>query len=174
MNQLFTSYLSLGSNLSDKFKNLQEATNQINSTIGKVVSISNVYSTPSWGFDGEDFNNICIKIKTSFAPELLLEHILQLEKTLGRKGKTKKGYEDRCIDIDIILYENSTIRTNSLTIPHPRALTRKFVLIPLFDIYDDNPTPFNTHSLKENIEKCKDNSVISTLNTTLLTPIENT
>ena len=63
-------YLSLGSNLGDKIKNLQSAINLIDTNIGDVLSISNVYQTKSEGFKGDDFFNCCISIDTELSPNL--------------------------------------------------------------------------------------------------------
>ena len=163
MSEIFTCYLSLGSNLNNKLENLKDAVNEINVSAGSVISISNTYSTSALGFDGKDFYNICVKIKTKLSPKELLNNILNLEKKLGRKAKTIAGYENRCIDIDIIIFENQKIKSSELTIPHPRALDRNFVLVPLLDIFTENSTPFNSKSLKENLKNCSDQSPIAKL-----------
>ncbi|MEI6865961.1 2-amino-4-hydroxy-6-hydroxymethyldihydropteridine diphosphokinase [Flavicella sp.] len=160
MNQTFTSYLSLGSNLGDKLENLKNAVNAIDINIGKIIQISNIYETPSWGFEGDVFYNLCLKTKTTLQPNELLSNILELEKTLGRKRKDTQEYQNRNIDIDIILYESIKITSQNLIIPHPRTLERKFVLIPLADIYDEDPYPFNNFSLLKNIEQCNDTGAI--------------
>ena len=160
MTQSFISYLSLGSNIGNKLENLQDAVNAIDKSIGKVIAISSIYETPAWGFKGDGFYNICLKIETSSQPNMLLEKVLELEKTLGRKRKETQGYQDRNIDIDIILFENKRISTINLVIPHPRSLERKFVLIPLHDIYNEDTFPFNHQSLLKNIEQCIDKSEI--------------
>lgn len=160
MNQIFTSYLSLGSNLGDKLENLQDAVNAIDLNIGKVSQISNIYETPSWGFKGDTFYNLCLKTETTFQPNELLNKVLELEKTLGRKRKNIQEYQNRNIDIDIILYENTKVNNPDLVIPHPRSLERKFVLIPLADIYEEEPHPLNNFSLLENIAHCNDTSSI--------------
>jgi len=161
MSQFYTSYLSLGSNLNDKFKNLENAVKAIDSSIATVLSVSGIYETQAWGFNGEDFYNICIKIKTSLNPENLLNQLLALEKSLGRKEKMGTDYENRSIDVDIILFHNEKRNSKDLQLPHPRAIDRKFVLLPLFDIYDENQPPFTMDSLEQNIKDCKDNSPIS-------------
>lgn len=160
MSQFYTSYLSLGSNLSNKLENLEDAVQAIDNSIGAVRSISSIYETPSWGFEGEDFYNICIKIETSNNSTELLRKLLALESTLGRKQKTGSDYENRCIDIDIILYERETISSEFINLPHPRAIERKFVLIPLRDIYTEKHMPFNLESLETNIVQCIDKSSI--------------
>ena len=161
MSKFYTSYLSLGSNLGNKYKNLEEAVKAIDKSIAKVLDISAIYETPAWGFEGEDFYNICIKIKTSLDPENLLSQLLAVERSLGRKEKIGTDYENRSIDIDIILYQNEKRNSKDLQLPHPRAIDRKFVLHPLFDIYDEKQPPFTKDSLEKNIKHCKDNSQIS-------------
>jgi 2-amino-4-hydroxy-6-hydroxymethyldihydropteridine diphosphokinase len=171
MSQNFTSYLSLGSNLGDKLENLQIAVNAIDQSIGKVIGISSIYETPSWGFNGDEFYNICLKTKTRYHPDELLEKVLELEKDLGRKRKGRQEYQNRNIDIDIILFGNQRISTKNLVIPHPRTLERKFVLIPLADIYDEISQPFNERSLRENIQDCNDESVIRKLTYQIIVPL---
>tara|TARA_B100000809_G_scaffold43630_1_gene37844 strand:+ start:9438 stop:10016 length:579 start_codon:yes stop_codon:yes gene_type:complete len=160
MAQKFKAYLSLGSNLNSKLENLQTAVEEINKHIGVVIKCSSVYQTPSWGFDGEDFYNICIEITTVLSPEELLKKVLNLEIILGRKKKLQEGYQNRCIDIDIILYENKVIETETLTIPHPRSLERKFVLMPLFDILKDTIFPKTNMNISQCIKKCEDTSIL--------------
>ena len=93
-------YLSLGSNQGDKLKNLQEAIHKIAENIGAIQKISSVYETGSWGYEGEDFYNICISVSTYLQPESLLKKLLIIEKELGRKRNKTKQYSDRRIDID--------------------------------------------------------------------------
>lgn len=127
-------YLSLGSNLGDKIKNLQSAINLIDTNIGDVLSISNVYQTKSEGFKGDDFFNCCICIVTNLSPNFLLDKILEIELIEGRIRSSSNGYESRLIDIDILLYEDRIINENNLSIPHPRMHLRNFVLYPLSEI----------------------------------------
>lgn len=170
MNQNFTSYLSLGSNEGSRATNLQDAVNNIHSHIGNVLMISGIYKTPAWGFDGDDFYNICIKIKTKHNPQELLSKILALELELGRKRKDTIGYQNRNIDIDIILFENYKIETDALQIPHPRAIDRKFVLIPLQEIYKEAYLPFNNQNINENCLTCIDNNPIEKITETVYSP----
>ena len=127
-------YLSLGSNLGDKIKNLQSAINLIDTNIGDVLSISNVYQTKPEGFKGDDFFNCCICIVTNLNPNFLLDKILEIELIEGRIRSSSNGYESRLIDIDILLYEDRVINEINLSIPHPRMHLRNFVLYPLSEI----------------------------------------
>lgn len=134
-------YLSLGSNLGDKIKNLQSAINLIDTNIGDVLSISNVYQTKSEGFKGDDFFNCCICIVTNLSPNFLLVKILEIELIEGRIRSSSNGYESRLIDIDILLYEDRIINENNLSIPHPRMHLRNFVLYPLSEIANSKIHP---------------------------------
>jgi 2-amino-4-hydroxy-6-hydroxymethyldihydropteridine diphosphokinase len=158
MENQHTSYLSLGSNLEDKKNHLQNAVKAINSTIGEVTKISSIYETPAFGFDGDDFYNICIELKTNLSPFELIDSLLTLELDLGRIRKDTKGYQNRVIDIDIILYESLIVNTEKLVLPHPRALERNFVLYPLIEIAEKLTFPTSKNTLStytESITKPK-------------------
>jgi len=77
-------YLSLGTNQGNKLENLQKAIDLIDDRVGGIQKISSVYQTPSWGFEGENFFNICIKVSTYQQPEVLLSSLLEIEQELGR------------------------------------------------------------------------------------------
>ncbi len=82
-------YLSLGSNQGDKLKTLQKAINDIAENIGSIQKISSVYKTSSWGYEGEDFYNICIGVSTYLQPENLLRKLLEIEKKQVGREKNK-------------------------------------------------------------------------------------
>ena len=65
---LHNTYISIGSNVGDKRAHLQNAIQKLSVEIGRVVKVSPIYETPSWGFDGGDFYNACLCLKTSFKP----------------------------------------------------------------------------------------------------------
>ncbi len=126
-------YLSLGSNLGDKKKNLQKALEELKKDPITVKKISSFYKTQPVGLKEQpDFFNIVIKAKTSLSPDELLKSILNIEKKMGRKRKKKYG--PRIIDIDILLYNDLIIKKKELNIPHPAMHERNFVLIPLKEI----------------------------------------
>ncbi|QCX37493.1 2-amino-4-hydroxy-6-hydroxymethyldihydropteridine diphosphokinase [Aureibaculum algae] len=145
-----TTYLSLGSNVGNPIENLQLAINSIAKNVGRVTKISSVYKTASWGFDSDDFLNICIEVSSHLNPENLLERVLTIETELGRNRGTSTAYKARIIDIDVLLFDDEVIFYNNLTVPHPRMLDRKFVLVPLAEI-----APLLKHPIaKETITKC--------------------
>lgn len=153
-------YLSLGSNLGDKIKNLQSAINLIDTNIGDVLSISNVYQTKSEGFKGDDFFNCCICIVTNLSPNFLLDKILEIELIEGRIRSSSNGYESRLIDIDILLYEDRIINENNLSIPHPRMHLRKFVLYPLSEIAMSKIHPKCNDTIGKLLNKLKSTEIL--------------
>lgn len=127
-------YLSLGTNQGNKLKNLQNAIDFIGDKVGDIQEISSVYKTASWGFSGDFFYNICIKVFTYQDSETLLNNILGIEKELGRQRTNQKVYQNRNIDIDILLFNDEVIFLKTLIIPHSKMLNRKFVMVPLTEI----------------------------------------
>lgn len=164
-------YLSLGTNLGDRFINLQDAINTINNKIGAILKISSIYKTPSWGFNGNDFYNICIKISTFLDAYTLIDSLLKIETELGRQRTAKIGYENRNIDIDILLYNNDIIKTEKLIVPHQKMLDRKFVLIPLLEIAPTIYHPVENKTISTCLKNCRDTSEIEKINKHLTKPI---
>ena len=133
MNQKNIVYLSLGSNLGDKKKNLSFARKQIIKNKITILKKSPIYETePVGSITQPNFYNQVIKIKTELLPDELLEILLLIENEMGRIRKEKWG--PRVIDIDILLYNDLIINQKHLKIPHPEMYKRNFVLIPLNDI----------------------------------------
>lgn len=164
-------YLSLGSNKGDKLKTLQNAINDIAENIGAIQKISSVYKTSSWGYEGEDFYNICIGVSTYLQPENLLKKLLGIENKYGRQRKKTNGYSDRKIDIDILLFDNEIIFSKEVTIPHPRMLERKFVLVPLVEIAKNTLHPIEKKQLVSCLNNCSDASLIEKISAKLIRPI---
>ena len=164
-------YLSLGSNQGDKLKTLQKAIHDIAENIGAIQKISSVYKTSSWGYEGEDFYNICISVSTYLQPEKLLKKLLGIENKYGRERKKTNGYSDRKIDIDILLFDNEIIFSKEVTIPHPRMLERKFVLVPLVEIAKNTLHPIEKKQLVSCLNNCSDASLIEKISAKLIRPI---
>lgn len=164
-------YLSLGSNQGDKLKTLQKAIHDIAENIGAIQKISSVYKTSSWGYEGEDFCNICISVSTYLQPEILLKKLLGIENKYGRERKKTNGYSDRKIDIDILLFDNEIIFSKEVTIPHPRMLERKFVLVPLVEIAKNTLHPIEKKQLVSCLNNCSDTSLIEKISAKLIRPI---
>lgn len=129
-------YLGLGSNVGNRKELLSEALNRIEQRIGKVTRLSSFIETEPWGFQSKNrFINAACLVETILTPLECLEETQQIERELGRTHKTINGeYHDRCIDIDLLKYDNLQMRTDRLTLPHPLIQERDFVRIPLSEI----------------------------------------
>ena len=127
-------YLSLGTNIGNRIENLQNAISALNLLpLTSVTQVSNVYETDPVGYDDQDdFLNIVIEVETKLNSDNLLGAALGIEAGLGRIRTIKNG--PRVIDIDLLLYGDESKNTETLILPHPRMMERRFVLVPLSDI----------------------------------------
>ena len=135
-------YLSLGANVGNREQTLRQAMETIEQRIGQIKRCSSFYYSEPWGFQSEHmFCNICCVLETDTTPIDVLHATQDIERELGRTHKSTDGqYEDRTIDIDIIMaYEDKqeiTLNTPELTLPHPLWQQRDFVREPLKEIID--------------------------------------
>lgn len=164
-------YLSLGTNQGNKLENLQNAIHLIADKIGSVSKISSVYKTASWGFNSDDFYNICIQVSTHHPPKKLMQILLNIEAELGRTRKENTGYTDRNIDLDVLLYNDEILFSKILTVPHPKMLERKFVLVPLVEITPNSIHPIEKRKLTICLQNCNDSSEILLVEEKLKRPI---
>jgi len=140
-------YLALGTNIGDRPANLRAAIKALSSEI-KVVTESKIYETPPWGYENQPaFLNMAVKCETVLEPESLLKRLKQLEVQLGREQSFHWG--PRLIDIDILFYDDLILKSEPLSIPHPRLHERGFVLAPLADIAPDFVHPVLKKTIKE-------------------------
>ncbi len=129
-------YLGLGSNIGNRKRNMREVVQYMESMIGTVTCQSALYETEPWGFESPNlFINMCVCVETPLAPRQLLEATQEIEKRMGRVGKSvNHEYQDRIIDIDILIYDDITVDEPDLKIPHPLMKERNFVMTPLNEI----------------------------------------
>ena len=141
-------YLSLGTNLGYRRRNIRRAIEKIGEQIGVVVRQSALYETEAWGYQSPHrFINAAICVETLLSPHDLLAATQGIERQLGRSHKTKKkadghpaegtDYQDRLIDIDILLYDDIRVDDPDLQIPHPLMREREFVMKPLQEIMSE-------------------------------------
>ena len=155
--------LSIGTNIGNREENIANAITAL-STIGKVLSVSDIYTSEPWVFESENgFFNIALTMESTLSPLDLLRATQQIERDLGRTAKTTTAYADRVIDIDIIDYNNQTIDTQTLTLPHKLMHKRNFVLYPLADIAPDWQHPILKLTATELKNASADTSVIHIL-----------
>lgn len=156
--------LSIGTNIGNREENIANAITALG-TIGKVLSVSDIYTSEPWGFESENgFFNIALTMESTLSPLDLLRATQQIERDLGRTAKTTTAYADRVIDIDIIAYGQTIINTPTLTIPHPLMHLRNFVLYPLADIAPDWEHPILKLTTLKLKARSKDSSTINILN----------
>lgn len=127
-----TVYLSLGSNIGNRKKNIEKALMQLEKNKIFKITISSFYETEAVGPTQRNFYNIAGKFKTEFSPLELLKTLKQIEKFLGRTKTYHWG--PRVIDIDILFYGKKIFKTKKLTVPHKEILNRAFVLVPMNEI----------------------------------------
>ncbi len=140
-------YLSLGSNLGDRAAHLKTALDRLG-TLGKVMAVSSFYETEPVEFAAQPwFLNCAVELDTEKMPKQLLAAILDIEKEMGRRRVQKKG--PRTLDIDILLFGNSVIKTQGLTIPHPAMHERRFALEPLAEIAPEARHPIFKRTVRE-------------------------
>ena len=149
-------YLSIGSNKGNRYSFIKEALRLIHKDIGEVILISKIYETKSWGFQSDDFLNLCILIKAELIPKKLISKLKKIEEGIGRKRNNDK-IEAREIDIDILFYSDKIVNQKDLIIPHQRLHLRNFVLYPLNDIAADFIHPILLKSVNELLNECEDN-----------------
>ncbi|KUO60534.1 MAG: 2-amino-4-hydroxy-6-hydroxymethyldihydropteridine pyrophosphokinase [Gracilibacter sp. BRH_c7a] len=127
-------YLSLGTNEGNRYDNLEKSLNHLNRVPQiDIKKISSIYETEPWGgVEQQLFLNQVILIDTRLDPESLLQTCLEIESAMGRQRRVHWG--PREIDIDILLYGDLAIQSDTLIIPHPYMEKREFVLAPLREI----------------------------------------
>ncbi|GAB4348769.1 MAG: 2-amino-4-hydroxy-6-hydroxymethyldihydropteridine diphosphokinase [Oricola sp.] len=137
MNDPVVAYLGLGGNVGDVAAAMRGALKAIDGHGDcRVVSVSRVFRTPPWGPVKQDwYLNACIAIETRLGAPDLLALVLKIEQAFGRIRAERWG--PRTLDIDILLYGDTPVALENLTIPHPRMTERAFVMVPLADIAPD-------------------------------------
>lgn len=148
-NDTHTVFFSLGSNLGDKQKNIEQAYKEIKKRIGNIVSKSAFYITQPEGFESENefINSVC-EVTTTMTPREVLQETQNIEKRVGRTTKSQQGvYSDRLIDIDILMFDNQIIEEPDLIVPHPRFHIRNFVLEPFAEISPNTIHPLFDKSI---------------------------
>ncbi|HEY0076540.1 MAG TPA: 2-amino-4-hydroxy-6-hydroxymethyldihydropteridine diphosphokinase [Abditibacteriaceae bacterium] len=134
-----TAYLALGSNQGDRVANLRKACKllEYHPEI-KVEARSKIYETQSVEGGGvQDFLNAAVRIETTLSPVALLAMIQAIESAFGRLPEQKSRGGARAMDVDILLFGDLEVNEDDLTIPHPRALRRAFMIKPLADVLND-------------------------------------
>jgi len=104
----------------------------------QLLARSSDYRTPPWGITNQPaFVNLCLVVTTALAPHALFDRAQRIEREFGRDRSKEQRWGPRTLDIDIIAYNDLVLDEPGLRLPHPRALERAFVLVPLAEIAPD-------------------------------------
>lgn len=144
--------LGLGSNLGNRYAYIYQATRQIQFVLENRGILSRIYSSPPWGETNQPaFLNAAFVIETKERVEFCFKTIKSIEKELGRKYVTRWG--PRCIDIDILFFNEDIVSTEQLEVPHKHIAERAFVLAPLVDIIPNFMHPSAKKTMSELLDE---------------------
>ncbi len=131
--------LSLGANVGPVRDTLDRAVKLLcDGESVRLLARSSDYRSPPWGVsDQPPFVNLCLIVATALSPRALLARTQEIEAALGRNRASERHWGPRVIDIDIVAYDNLVIAEPDFALPHPFALERAFVLVPLEEISPD-------------------------------------
>ena len=147
-------YIGIGSNLGDRHRNCLRAIELLRQNGLFITKQSSMHETEPWGVTEQpEFVNMTVETETVLAPIELLKMLKKIEKDMGRQDTIKWG--PRIIDLDILLYDNIILKTDSLTIPHPLMHEREFVLGPLSEIAGDFIHPVLKKSIADLFKETK-------------------
>ncbi len=135
-----TVYLAVGSNMGDRLEHIDRAYTALSEDKKcRMVAMSELYETTAYGdVKQDDFLNGAWEIQTLYTPEELLDKVHELEQAAGRERRLHWG--PRTLDLDILLYDDLVMHTDTLQIPHIDMQNRDFVLKPLSQI-----APYQMH-----------------------------
>jgi len=152
---MYRGIILLGTNLGDKYGNLARARLELSADC-EVLNESSIYQTPAWGYEStQTYFNQALECRFEKPPLEFLSVCLHVEKMMGRT-RSAQGYADRIIDIDIIAVQNFSIELPNLIVPHPRLHLRKFVLLPLQDLWPDWIHPVLLKNTLTLVKECPD------------------
>jgi len=135
-------WIGLGGNREDSAELLDTAVALLAQAPGVVLRRqSRRYRTPPWGLpDQPDFVNAVAEFETSLEPAQLLQLLQETERSLGRE-RSGPRWGPRCIDLDLLAYDDLRMQSAGLTLPHPRMHLRAFALVPLLELEPDFEIP---------------------------------
>ena len=148
-----TAYIALGANIPSPAgtprQTLDAALLRL-AELGRLTARSSYYETAPVGFANQPtFLNAAAALETSLAPEDLLNHLLDIERSFGRDRTHGIPNGPRTLDLDLILYGDRILNTENLQLPHPRMAERSFVLLPLAEIAPSRIHPQLAKTMKQ-------------------------
>jgi 2-amino-4-hydroxy-6-hydroxymethyldihydropteridine diphosphokinase len=136
MKESTIAYIGLGANLGEREQTIRRALDEIDRLPETRVSVvSRLHETKPVGIvDQRDFVNAVARLETALSPRELLDGLLGIERTLGRRRDREQRWGPRTIDLDLLLFGEQQIDEDGLIVPHPRLLEREFVTRPLREV----------------------------------------
>ncbi len=159
-------FILLGSNQGDRSRLLALAGELISERAGKTFAASRVYESQPWGYcDNQYFLNQVIGIRTGLLPAELLKSLLGIEVEMGRVRQLSSSgiYQSRTIDLDILMYDDLTMESPDLIIPHPRMHLRMFTLLPMSEIASKTVHPVLGKTIAALVDECQDPLIVKPL-----------
>jgi 2-amino-4-hydroxy-6-hydroxymethyldihydropteridine diphosphokinase len=154
-----TIFLSLGSNVGNREQNIAHAIEAMALRGVQIRRESSLYATEPVDLPTQSwFLNCVVEAQTELMPRQLLHALQELELDLGRRRLVRRG--PRVVDIDILLYGSSVVRTPELEVPHPRMANRRFVLVPLRELAPSLRHPTLKKTIAELLAETRDRSQV--------------
>jgi 2-amino-4-hydroxy-6-hydroxymethyldihydropteridine diphosphokinase len=149
-------YIGIGSNLGDKENNLREAASHLSKIDGMALlrASSLYYTEPVGGGPQPWYFNAVQEVETSLGPKELLNELMKIEAEMGRERGERNA--PRVIDLDLLIFGDCVINTDSLTVPHPHLPVRRFVLEPLAEISEELVCPRTGVTMAELLQNLDD------------------
>ena len=151
-------YLGFGSNIGDREAQIRRAIELLGSEELRLLRVSSFYETEPIGFTKQRwFLNCVAEFATQLFPRQLLHRIQRVELQLGRRRSVVNG--PRTIDIDILLFGETAVKTPELEVPHPRFRERRFVLAPLVELNPELRDPVTRRTVSDLLQDVKGQAI---------------
>ena len=155
-------FIALGTNIGNWKNNFNQSFIQLNK-IGHITNFGSVYLSKPYGFKDQNFfYNTAIELTTKLEIMQLMEKLKIIEKKIHKNKTFING--PRRIDLDIIFFNKIMIKKKSVSIPHPRAHLRDFVLYPIYDMNPFFMHPKEKKTIKELIDNLEENYIYKKIN----------
>lgn len=158
--------LMLGSNTKDASVAMSEAIALLKMEC-QMCLVGSQWISEAWGFAGPAFLNQVVEVEWEYPLDDLLKLVLRVEKQLGRiRNPNATTYENRRMDIDLILWSGGTYQSEFLEVPHPRMHMRRFVMKPLAEHWGHWVHPVQNLSVQQLLAQCGDENLVHLFQTT--------